>query len=100
MSWKIHQFIEIVLQFATFFGIVVFSYSYFGDFHFFRTVIMAFIGVLAVSFLWRLVPVKCPSGNCNGKAYGKGRKPVIYQCSKCGYIHDTGTSIRLGGGPF
>jgi hypothetical protein len=97
MSYKVHVFIGIVLTFAMFFGIILYNYYYFGKMNTLLIFIEIIIGVLAVRFLWRLVPVKCLSGNCNGKAYCKGSKPIIYECSKCGYIHTTSISEGSGG---
>ncbi len=99
MNYKIHLFIHEVLRFTTIIGIGVLGFIYFRKLHILWFALSAIIGVYGVRFLWRLVPVSCPFGNCNGKAYCKGSRPVIYECSKCGCIHETSLLIDAGGGP-
>ena len=90
MNYKAHLILGIILQFAAF-GVIVFNFDEFG----FPLIFTFIVTVLAVRFLWRLVPSRCPSANCNGKAYCKGSRPMRYECGKCGYIHVT--SVSEGG---
>ena len=39
-----------------------------------------------------LVGAACPSRDCRGKAFPKGRNPVIYVCKLCGRSFPTGLS--------
>jgi len=108
MNYKIHLYVGIGLAVGTFLGVAwyFFTNPYEVDYisflmnlpliGFLMAIIAIWVAILVVTDLWNLVPVKCPSENCDGKAYGetkmriKGEAPIIYKCSKCGYVHDTG----------
>lgn len=87
MIYQLHLIIGMALQFAAFF-VIAFNSDEFGFSAIFKIIVCA----LAIWFLWRLVPARCPSGNCDGKAYAKGSRPIRYECSKCGYVHVTSVS--------
>ena len=40
----------------------------------------------------RLVGAACPSPDCRGKTFPKGRDPIIYVCALCGRSFPTGLS--------
>lgn len=109
MSYKEHAFLEIALWFAIVISISVLVVHYQGKvppnwrFVMFIMMVISWIfATVAFRYLWKLVPVKCPSGNCDGRAYRKVARPepskpideppektVIYECNKCGYIQRT-----------
>ena len=57
-----------------------------------------FFGVFVLGYLIphivfrHLVGAACPALGCRGKAFPKGRNPIIYVCTSCGRSYPTGLS--------
>ena len=62
----------------------------------------AFFGLFVLGYLIphavfrHIIGAACPSPDCRGKAFPKGRDPIIYVCALCGRSFPTGLSE--GGG--
>lgn len=58
----------------------------------------AFFGLFIIGYLIphavfrHLLGAVCPSSDCRGKAFPRGRDPIIYVCARCGRSFPTGLS--------
>jgi len=82
-----HAIFGFILQVGTFISAIVFL-SGNKKLH---VILIGALGLALVRFAFRqFVPAKCNAPGCGGSTFQKGSRPIYYECSKCGHVHDTG----------
>lgn len=85
MPVGLHIFLGFALQMGTFLFVVL---SLTGSMLF--IIIVGFAATLLVRFAYRkFVPARCKVAVCGGSAFQKGSRPLYYECSECGHVHET-----------
>ena len=102
-AWSIRRHIgwDTLFTFVGFFGTgggYIYYKFHFGYFPPMLIEGMIFFGLVLLGFLVpraifrHLIGAKCQSPGCTGKAFPKGRNPIVYVCKSCRRIYDTGMS--------